>query len=70
MSSSKPSIEDGVSVHIDGPHQVAGGSTIQYDVHVRNGSMYSLNRAQVVVNLPNDANFSGNGGQHAHCAWE
>lgn len=47
-----------------------GGSTIQYDVHVRNGSMYSLNRAQVVVDLPNDANSSGNGGQHAHCAWE
>ena len=55
----KPDIEDGVSVHIDGPQQAAAGSTITYSVRVRNGSAYALNGAQVVVNLPEGATFAG-----------
>lgn len=55
----KPDIENGVSVHIDGPAQAAAGSTITYNVRVRNGSAYPLNGAQVVVNLPSGAAFAG-----------
>jgi Calcineurin-like phosphoesterase/Purple acid Phosphatase, N-terminal domain/Domain of unknown function DUF11 len=55
----KPDIENGVSVHIDGPAQAAAGSTITYNLRVRNGSAYPLNGAQVVVNLPRGAAFAG-----------
>jgi hypothetical protein len=55
----KPDIEDGVSVHIDGPQQSAAGSTITYSVRVRNGSAYALNGAQVVLNLPAGGTFAG-----------
>jgi uncharacterized repeat protein (TIGR01451 family) len=55
----KPDIEDGVTVHIDGPQQAAAGSTITYNVRVRNGSAYALNGAQVLLNLPASGTFAG-----------
>ena len=55
----KPDVEDGVSVHIDGPEQATSGSTITYNVRVRNGSAYSLNGAQLVISLPSGAVFAG-----------
>jgi uncharacterized repeat protein (TIGR01451 family) len=55
----KPDVEDGVSVHIDGPNQATPGSTITYNVRVRNGSAYPLNGTQVVINLPDGAAFAG-----------
>jgi hypothetical protein len=55
----KPTIEEGVTVHIEGPHQAVAGRTIKYDVRVRNGSAYALNGAQVVISLPDGATFSG-----------
>ena len=55
----KPDVEDGVSVHIDGPQQAAAGSAITYNVRVRNGSAYPLNGAQVVIHLPDGAAFAG-----------
>ena len=55
----KPDIEDGVSLHIDGPNQATPGSTITYEVRVRNGSTYPLNGAQIVINLPDGAAFAG-----------
>ena len=54
----KPDVEDGVSVHIDGPQQAAAGSVITYNVRVRNGSTYPLNGAQVVIHLPDGAAFA------------
>jgi len=55
----KPEVEDGVSVHIDGPQQAVAGSTITYSVRVRNGSAYALNGAQVVIHLPDGEAFAG-----------
>jgi hypothetical protein len=55
----KPDVEDGVSVHIDGPQQAAAGGAIAYNVRVRNGSAYPLNGAQVVIHLPDGAAFAG-----------
>ena len=55
----KPNVENAVSVHIDGPRRMEAGSTITYDVRVRNGSGYALNGAQVVVSLPEGVSFSG-----------
>ncbi len=55
----RPDVEDGVGVHIDGPQQAVAGSTITYSVRVRNGSAYALNGAQVVIHLPDGAAFAG-----------
>jgi uncharacterized repeat protein (TIGR01451 family) len=55
----KPDVEDGVSVHIDGPAQAAAGSTITYNVRVRNGSAYGLNGTQIVISLPDGTAFAG-----------
>lgn len=55
----KPDIEEGVSVHINGPNQAVAGSAITYTVRVRNGSAYPLNGAQIVINLPDGAAFAG-----------
>jgi len=55
----KPDVEDGVSVHIDGPQQAMAGSTITYNVRVRNGSAFPLNGTQIVISLPDGATFSG-----------
>lgn len=56
---SKPDVEDGVSVHIDGPQQAAAGTAITYNVRVRNGSAYPLNGAQLVIHLPDGTAFAG-----------
>lgn len=55
----KPDVEDGVSVHIDGPQQAAAGTAITYNVRVRNGSAYPLNGAQLVIHLPDGTAFAG-----------
>lgn len=55
----KPDVEDGVSVHLDGPQQAAPGSTITYNLRVRNGSAYPLNGTQLVISLPSGASFAG-----------
>ena len=55
----KPDVEDGVSVHIDGPQQAAAGTAITYNVRVHNGSAYPLNGAQVAIHLPDGAAFAG-----------
>lgn len=55
----KPDVEDGVSMHMDGPNQATPGGTITYSVRVRNGSAYPLNGAQVVISLPDGAAFAG-----------
>ena len=55
----KPDVEDGVSVHIDGPQQAAAGTAITYNVRVRNGSAYPLNGGQVVIHLPDGTAFAG-----------
>lgn len=55
----KPDVEDGVSVHIDGPQQAAAGTAITYNVRVRNGSAYPLNGAQLLIHLPDGTAFAG-----------
>jgi uncharacterized repeat protein (TIGR01451 family) len=58
----KPELRDALSATLSAPDRVRGGDEMNYTIHVRNSSQFSLNGTQVRLFLPNGISFAGTAG--------